>query len=111
MDLGRKLNPQMSRTHELARLIESIPSPDWIDEAACGDLEIGQVELFFVEAGRVLSKEAAALCTSCPVRQECLDYAIEYEIAGGYFGGMSPSKRRNVAAQRAAEAHGASPAD
>jgi len=34
------------------------------------------------------------------VRAECLEYAIDAEIAGGYFGGMSPSKRREVATAR-----------
>ncbi len=63
-------------------------------------LDVDQIELFFVGAGRTISKETAALCRSCPVRTECLDYAIDAEIAGGYFGGMSPSKRREVAAAR-----------
>jgi WhiB family redox-sensing transcriptional regulator len=92
----------MSPKHELAGLIEPIPSPDWIDRAACGDLDVEQLEMFFVEAGRVLSKEAAALCSRCPVRLNCVGHAIDHELAGGYFGGMSPSRRRALAAERVA---------
>lgn len=56
--------------------------------------------MFFVEAGRSLSKEAKAMCERCEVSQECLEYALEHDIAGGYFGGMSPSKRRQLARDR-----------
>ena len=83
-------------THDLSTLIQNSPDLDWVQSAACGSLELEQLELFFVDAGRTLSREAAAICAGCSVRRECLDHAYEHEIAGGYFGGLSPSKRRTM---------------
>lgn len=88
----------MPSPNDLAALIEGTPEYAWLDDAACGDLELEQLEMFFVEAGRTLSREAAAMCERCPVRAQCLDHAASREIAGGYFGGLSPSKRRQLAA-------------
>ena len=81
---------------DISALIEHAPDHEWVGRAACRNLEIEQLDLFFVEAGRTLSREAVAICTSCPVRRECLDHAYENDIAGGYFGGLSPSKRRSL---------------
>lgn len=83
----------MSNSHDLAPLIESAPDLAWLQRAACGDLDIERLDLFFVEAGRTLSKEAAALCGSCEARVDCLRHAYDHEIEGGYFGGLSSSKR------------------
>jgi hypothetical protein len=91
----------MSNTTELAALIESSPEFAWLEDAACGDLELEQLDLFFVEAGRTLSREAAAICERCPVRLDCLEHASSRDIAGGYFGGVSPSKRRRMTLERA----------
>jgi WhiB family redox-sensing transcriptional regulator len=82
------------RPDDIANFVENSADNAWVDQAACGDLPLDQLDLFFVEAGRTLSREAAALCAGCAVRQECLDHAVSREIGGGYFGGMSPSKRR-----------------
>lgn len=85
----------MPRPNDLAAIIEHGDTDDWVSRAACGDLPLDRLDLFFVDAGRSLSKEAAAMCQTCPVRDQCLDHAYEREIAGGYFGGTSPSKRRS----------------
>ncbi|MFN3256006.1 MAG: WhiB family transcriptional regulator [Ilumatobacter sp.] len=86
----------MSSTDELATLIERSKEITWIRDAACGDLGIDQLDLFFVDAGKSLSKEAVAICQGCPARISCLTHAYEHDIAGGYFGGVSPSKRRRL---------------
>lgn len=90
----------MARSNDIAALIENSQADAWVEDAACGDLELDQLDMFFVEAGRTLSKEAIALCTGCPVREDCLDHAFRRDIGGGYFGGMSPSKRRANAPDR-----------
>lgn len=92
----------MARSDDIAALIENSQADGWVEDAACGDLELEQLDLFFVEAGRTLSKETMALCEGCAVRAECLDHAFRRDIGGGYFGGVSPSKRRAQAAQRRA---------
>lgn len=91
----------MSQLGDLAAMIAASPDHTWIDRSACGELDLNELNMFFVEAGRTLSKEAKAMCQRCEVHQECLDYALDHDIAGGYFGGMSPSKRRQLAQERA----------
>lgn len=84
----------MPKPDDIANFVENTVDNAWVDLAACGDLGLDQLDMFFVEAGRTLSKEAAALCERCVVREQCLDHAMRREITGGYFGGVSPSKRR-----------------
>jgi WhiB family redox-sensing transcriptional regulator len=41
-----------------------------------------------------------AICKDCPVRQECLDLALNNKDFNGYFGGVSPEDRRIMSAQQ-----------
>lgn len=79
--------------HDLIRHTAEQP---WLDRAACRDLPLEELEQFFVEAGRSISRETIRLCETCPVRRECLDHAYVNQIPSGYFGGMSPSRRRSL---------------
>lgn len=45
---------------------------------------------------------AKAICSSCPVRRPCLDFAIETKEAHGIWGGRSESERRTLLATRGA---------
>lgn len=76
--------------------LSSVPAVPWLDDAACGSLALDRLEMFFVEAGRTIAAETVALCRRCPVRRECLDHAYQYELTSGYFGGISPSRRRSL---------------
>ena len=38
--------------------------------------------------------QAKLLCAQCPVQQECLDFAFEYEIEDGVWGGLSEEERK-----------------
>jgi WhiB family transcriptional regulator, redox-sensing transcriptional regulator len=81
----------------------------WQDDAACS--ETG-TEPFFAEGdGRFLiAARALATCAACPVREPCLEYALEYEArpetAGhhGIFGGTIPAEREAIARVRKQEA-------
>ncbi|MEI6495040.1 MAG: WhiB family transcriptional regulator [Actinomycetota bacterium] len=84
----------MAPGRSLDELIDRTPDLPWLTKAACGDLELDQLDLFFVEAGRTIASSTVALCQKCPVRRECLDHAYRHEIMSGYFGGMSPGRRR-----------------
>jgi WhiB family redox-sensing transcriptional regulator len=75
-------------------LITNTAGQPWLDRALCGDLPLEDLALYFVEAGRSISRSTIELCTRCPVRRECLDHAYTLQIASGYFGGMSPSRRK-----------------
>jgi Transcription factor WhiB len=84
----------MAAARPLDELIEHTPELPWLDDAACGDLELGRLDLFFVEAGRTIASSTVSLCRKCPVRRSCLDHAYQHEIVSGYFGGISPGRRR-----------------
>ncbi len=84
----------MAAARPLDELIEHTPELPWLDDAACGDLDIARLDLFFVEAGRTIASSTVALCRKCPVRRACLDHAYQHEIVSGYFGGVSPGRRR-----------------
>jgi len=44
-------------------------------------------DLWFPSSGNVT--QAAEVCARCPVREQCLDYAIANEIEEGCWGGQS----------------------
>ncbi len=96
----------MTDLHNLSALIEGSPDYDWVSLAACGNLKIDQIDHYFVDAGRTLSREAALICVACPVRQNCLQHAYDNDITAGYFGGMSPSKRRMMTCEQALDSLG-----
>ncbi len=101
----------MGISNSLDELIERSPDLPWLDRASCGELELHQLDLFFVEAGRTIASSTVSLCKKCPVRRECLDHAYQHDIVSGYFGGISPGRRRVLShAQALAELLGDSPA-
>lgn len=64
---------------------------DWRDDAQCR--EIG-TDLFYPNDGdRWTALMAKGLCVRCPVRHECLEFALETCEPEGIWGGMSPRER------------------
>ena len=49
--------------------------------------------MFFPERGESAGP-ARQVCSACPVRQACLDYAITNRIAYGVWGGLTGRERR-----------------
>ena len=43
--------------------------------------------------GHASSRTAKKICSTCEVKQNCLDYAIENEIHHGVWGGLNPYER------------------
>jgi hypothetical protein len=68
-----------------------IPAATFIDHAACAGVD--DPDIFFPEKGRTASREAIALCATCPVRTECGEYATEHDLKG-IWGGLSENRRR-----------------
>jgi WhiB family redox-sensing transcriptional regulator len=56
----------------------------------------------FVSARRDREAEAKAICAGCPVRLECLAYALDSGEAYGVWGGLSEDERRAMRRQRRA---------
>lgn len=65
------------------------PMP-WVADAACRDAD---PEIFFIGRGDP-GVEAKAYCAACPVRSECLDFAIDGGERHGIWGGMTTKQRR-----------------
>ncbi|MFE1550606.1 WhiB family transcriptional regulator [Streptomyces sp. NPDC058718] len=55
------------------------------EQAVCGQVD---PELFFPEKGGSV-KEPKLLCAVCPVRQECLAWALDHDVRHGVWGGLS----------------------
>ena len=77
---------------------------DWQESAACRMLD---GPLFFAPEGeqraerQVREATARAVCTSCPVREQCLDYALQKSIRHGIWGGLSADERARERRRRA----------
>jgi WhiB family redox-sensing transcriptional regulator len=81
---------------------EHIAGGDWRHRAACLQED---PELFFpigvsgpalIQAG-----QAKAVCAGCPVRETCLDWALETGQDSGVWGGMSEDERRALKRRQA----------
>lgn len=75
--------------------------PAWQDHAACRDMDPA---LFFpgtgTAGGTIIPPAAVAACAACPVRAECLEFALSNHIRHGFWGGASERQRRRMASQR-----------
>jgi WhiB family redox-sensing transcriptional regulator len=78
----------------------ALPGP-WADRAAC----IGEADLFFppngspgerTDARDYRIKRALAICDRCPVRVECLDFAVTNKEHHGIWGGRVLDKSRRA---------------
>ncbi|MEY3019155.1 MAG: putative transcriptional regulator, WhiB family [Actinomycetota bacterium] len=64
----------------------------WMIDARCLDAD---PEAFFPEKGGS-TREAKRICSACPVRDECLEYALANDERFGIWGGLSERERRRV---------------
>ncbi len=65
---------------------------DWQARAACLTAD---PEIFFPEKGGS-TRAAKKVCSGCPVREECLAYALAVGEHFGVWGGLSERERRKV---------------
>ena len=70
----------------------------WRLEALCAETD---PEAFFPEKGGS-TREAKRVCASCPVRMECLEFALGNDERFGIWGGLSERERRRLRLQRRA---------
>lgn len=63
--------------------------PDWMDFAACRGKD---PSVFFFEDTSP-NHEARQLCITCPVRMDCLEYAVEHEKDWGVWAGVTARVR------------------
>ena len=65
---------------------------EWMTGGVCAQVD---PDLWFPEKGGS-TREAKALCARCPVRPECLGYALAHDERFGVWGGASERDRRRI---------------
>jgi len=81
--------------------VTALQTPDdWQDRAACRG---HSAATFFApahferkEARAARERQAKAVCAGCPVRKECLSYALRIHEPHGIWGGLSEVERRAI---------------
>ena len=77
---------------------------DWLQRAACLDEDpelffpVGTTGPFLLQVER-----AKTVCMACPVRLECLDWALDTAQDAGVWGGLSEEERRAIRRARRRE--------
>lgn len=100
-DRGRGLCRRCYYSHYTAGTLDQFPTRleapiptahdlSWTVDALCAQVD---PEIFFPEQG-ASTTEAKAVCSSCLVRAECLDYALATHQRFGVWGGVSDRSRR-----------------
>jgi len=67
---------------------------DWTERAVCREIEYGH-EIFFPVAGDP-GLEGKFICSGCPVRKECLDWALTHHEEHGTWGGFTARERSRM---------------
>ncbi len=62
----------------------------WRTKAACRDVD---PEVLFVTSGEDQAAVAERLCSGCPVRRECLAFAMDNDVRAGVWGGVTSYRR------------------
>ena len=77
----------------------------WQDRAACKGMDptifFGPEYAETVKEKRDREDAAKAVCMTCPVREECLEYALDTREAYGIWGGMTELERKALLRRRA----------
>jgi WhiB family redox-sensing transcriptional regulator len=85
-----------------------VKNPRWRFDAACrgADPAVFFAPNYFEKRREKAAREAIAklVCRRCPVRQECLEYALETREPHGIWGGLNELERRQLLRERALRA-------
>ena len=77
---------------DLPDLSELLGRPEWMARAACRGEDPA---VFFPSLGGNAAK-ARAICSICPVRQECRAYALADPESAGVWAGITERERRKL---------------
>jgi len=67
---------------------------EWMRNAACRHRP--DLDFFDMYERSHMHRQCIEVCQSCPVAQECLNYAVTNEIWHGIWGGKTPNKRAST---------------
>lgn len=89
--------------NSLTDLMKGVSMPLWMDHGACVS---AKQTLFFGEdtpTGKAKHRpvhadahEAKEICSRCPVREECLNFAVDNNETYGVWGGLTPRERERL---------------
>lgn len=69
-------------------------SEDWRDEAICAQMD---GDFWFPNDGDWhTAQRAIEVCNTCPVRENCLQYALDAGEREGIYGGKTPRQRMRI---------------
>lgn len=97
---GKAVSPTPMRAREIKPIAPSEPDRRaWTSRAACRGMD---PEMFFPDRqdGYQAIQAIQAICAECPVRVECLNYALDERERDGIWGGMTGRQRRRLARER-----------
>jgi WhiB family transcriptional regulator, redox-sensing transcriptional regulator len=74
----------------------------FVEEAACRG---AGPELFFLEEGQGTEnhhklEQARTICSTCQVKKDCLDFALDNNIGSGIWAGTTPLQRKALRRER-----------
>lgn len=88
---------RIDRQDALYKLLTNLPGADFGATPECSETD---PEIFFPEPGRVdLGRQAIAICDRCPVRDACLEKALQNGELG-IWGGTTEHQRRKMRRER-----------
>ncbi|MCZ3387440.1 MAG: WhiB family transcriptional regulator [Actinomycetia bacterium] len=70
---------------------------NWDVEAGCQSID---PEVFFPDRPADRAAAAKAICRGCPVRTQCLEFAIDARLDHGVWGGLTGAERRSLRRSR-----------
>lgn len=74
----------------------NLDEQNWREKAACKGKDTSE---FYLEDGKRLTSKIKQMCYSCPVRIDCLHYAIKNAETYGIWGGLGHRSRLEYARQ------------
>ena len=80
------------------QVVEDDNPLSWQTDALCAQTD---PEAFFPEKGGS-TRDAKRICTTCEVKAQCLDYALQNDERFGIWGGLSERERRRLRRARTA---------
>ena len=66
-------------------------TPPWPSDALC--TQVGNPDLWYPDKGGP-TRDAKKVCAGCPIREQCLAYALEHRERYGIWGGTTERERR-----------------
>lgn len=80
-------------------VLPGLPLPEpWVADGLCAETD---PEAFFPDKGEPTA-DAKRICQRCPVRVECLQFALDHQERYGVWGGLSERDRRKLTRQESA---------